>query len=60
MSNHQYSYEDDSNLLFISNKYTIQTDDSQDIFAIDIDVEMMFSDEPNGLTSGSFDQFIVV
>jgi hypothetical protein len=58
MSNSQYEY--DSNLLFFSNKYSHLIDDSQDIFAVDADIELMFGDEPKGLKSGSFDQSILI
>lgn len=54
------SNDDQSNFLFNINQRQMFADDSQDLFSIDLDIEMMFNDEPFEYLVGSYREFNIV
>jgi hypothetical protein len=66
MSNHQqflqilHTDEDQSNFLYDTIQRQMLVDETQDMFSIDIDIELMFSHEPIEYLVGSYIDFNIV
>jgi hypothetical protein len=66
MSNHQQFFQilqtddDQSNFLYHINQKQILVDDIQDMFSIDIDIELMFNHEPIEYIVGSYRDISIV
>jgi hypothetical protein len=66
MSNHQQFYQipkiddDQSTFLYNTNQRQLLNDDTQDMFSIDIDLEMMFSDDQLESLVDSYRDFNIV